>query len=102
MTRYQKNKTLVSQFLSFFAVKPEPAPKQEVFYNQKIGQENTVMIKFKANPPPTEGTWKIGETEVPVGADQGSFKSGSFTPGVCIFFHKIILKRFHSVRKIFF
>jgi len=61
--------------------KPEPAPKQEVFYNQKIGQENTVMIKFKANPPPTEGTWKIGETEVPVGADQGSFKSGSFTPG---------------------
>ena len=60
------------------------------------------MIKFKANPPPTEGTWKIGETEVPVGADQGSFKSGSFTPGVCIFFHKIILKRFHSVRKIFF
>ena len=60
------------------------------------------MIKFKANPPPTEGTWKIGETEVPVGADQGSFKSGSFTPGVCIFFQKIILKRFHSVRKIFF
>jgi len=39
------------------------------------------MIKFKANPPPTEGTWKIGETEVPVGADQGSFKSGSFLPG---------------------
>ena len=59
------------------------------------------MIKFKANPPPTEGTWKIGETEVPVGADQGSFKSGSFLPGVCIFF-QIILKIFHSVREIFF
>ena len=59
------------------------------------------MIKFKANPPPTEGTWKIGETEVPVGGDQGSFKSGSFLPGVCIFF-QIILKIFHSVREIFF
>jgi len=61
--------------------KPEPAPKPEVFYNQKIGAVQTVMIKFKANPAPTEGTWKIGETEVAVGGDQGSFKSSSFQVG---------------------
>ena len=61
------------------------------------------MIKFKANPPPTEGTWKIGETEVPVGADQGSFKSGSFTPGVCIFFPKNNIEKISQCAKnIFF
>ena len=82
----RKNTYLLISYFPPFAVKPEPAPKPEVFYNQKIGAVQTVMIKFKANPAPTEGTWKIGETEVAVGGDQGSFKSSSFQVGVCILF----------------
>jgi len=61
--------------------KPEAAPKKEVFYNQKIGEESIIRMKFKANPAPTEGAWTIGKTEVAIDSEQDGFKSSGFQVG---------------------
>jgi hypothetical protein len=34
----------------------------------KEGESNDVRIKFRANPKPEKGQWKLGDTVVPVGA----------------------------------
>ena len=34
----------------------------------KEGESNVVRFKFRANPKPTAGVWKLGEKSVPVGA----------------------------------
>ena len=34
----------------------------------KEGESNVVRFKFRANPMPTAGVWKLGEKSVPVGA----------------------------------
>jgi len=34
----------------------------------KDGETNTVRFQFMANPKPSSGVWKIGETTVPIGA----------------------------------
>ena len=48
------------------------------------GTEETIRIKFKANPKPTIGTWKIGETTVPIGASSvdSKFSSSQVNPAV--------------------
>ena len=35
----------------------------QTFYGLKEGHAETVTIKFEANPPPTEGLWKIAGVE---------------------------------------
>ena len=34
----------------------------------KEGESNVVRFKFRANPKPTAGVWKLGEKSVPIGA----------------------------------
>jgi len=63
--------------------KPEEGGKApEVFYGMQEGTEETIRIKFKANPKPTVGTWKIGETTVPIGASSvdSKFSSSQVNP----------------------
>ena len=50
-------------------VKPQSKPKMQTFYGLKEGSAETVTIKFEANPPPTEGMWKIEGIEIPLGAE---------------------------------
>jgi len=74
---------------------PEMKKQPEPFYNLKEGLENTIRMKFLANPAPTEGVWNIGETTVAVGASDldGKFQSSQITEtGVSTFLGKKILK----------
>ena len=64
--------------------------KPWVFYGLKEDHQETVRIKFKANPRPTEGKWMIGDVAVPVGGSEADFKSTDFTAGVNFKFCKII------------
>jgi len=48
--------------------KPDEKPDKQTFYGLKDGEENTVRFQFMANPKPSAGVWKIGETTVPIGA----------------------------------
>ena len=56
--------------------------KPWVFYGLKEDHQETVRIKFKANPRPTEGKWMIGDVAVPVGGTEAEFTSTDFTAGV--------------------
>jgi len=60
---------------------PEMKKAPETFYGNKEGQENTIRMKFLANPMPSEGKWNIGETSVPIGASdlEGKFQSSQIT-----------------------
>ena len=62
----------------------------------KEGEENTVRIKFRANPEPSEGAWKIGEISVPVAAASidNAFASSGFLKGVSRFFWPLKAKIF--------
>lgn len=55
----------------------------QTFYEMTEGESNMVWIKFRANPKPTTGQWKIGEVTVPVGATSidESFSSSQFVDG---------------------
>ena len=50
----------------------------------KEGEENDVRIKFRANPKPNMGQWKIGDISVPVGAAdvENKFQSSQIIDGV--------------------
>jgi len=48
--------------------KPDEKTEPETFYGMKEGESNVVRFKFRANPMPTAGVWKLGEKSVPVGA----------------------------------
>merc|ERR1712079_608874 len=48
--------------------KPDEKTEPEAFYGMKEGESNVVRLKFRANPMPTAGVWKLGEKSVPVGA----------------------------------
>jgi len=63
--------------------KPDNKEATETFYGMKEGEENTVRIKFRANPEPSEGAWKIGEISVPVAAASidNAFASSGFLKG---------------------
>jgi len=48
--------------------KPDEKTEPETFYGMKEGESNVVRFKFRANPKPTAGVWKLGEKSVPIGA----------------------------------
>merc|ERR1712008_324168 len=48
--------------------KPDEKTEPETFYGMKEGESNSVRFKFRANPKPTAGVWKLGEKSVPIGA----------------------------------
>jgi len=48
--------------------KPDEKIEPETFYGMKEGESNSVRFKFRANPKPTAGVWKLGEKSVPIGA----------------------------------
>ena len=54
--------------IPFFTVKPDEKSEPETFYGMKEGESNTIQFKFRANPKPTAGVWKLGKKSVPVGA----------------------------------
>ena len=70
--------------ITYFAVMPEVKKAPETFYGMKDGETNSVRIKFRANPKPSEGTWRIGEITVPIGAASvdNKFQSSPITDAV--------------------
>ena len=58
------------------AVPPEDMKKQ-TFYKMKEGESNEVRIKFRANPKPNAGQWRIGKVTTPIGAESTDQKFSS-------------------------
>ncbi len=67
-------------------VKPDDQATPSTFYGMKEGEENDVRIKFRANPKPNMGQWKIGDISVPVGAAdvENKFQSSQIIDGVSL------------------
>jgi hypothetical protein len=63
--------------------KPDDQATPSTFYGMKEGEENDVRIKFRANPKPNMGQWKIGDISVPVGAAdvENKFQSSQIIDG---------------------
>jgi len=59
---------------------PKKPNKVEKHYDLNLGQKNTILMAFSANPKPTVGVWTINGTKIPVsGSDVDSkYSSGAF------------------------
>ena len=71
----------------YFLVKPVEKPDKQTFYGLVVGLTNTVRVQFMANPKPSNGAWKIGETTFPIGAanSQNTLRSSQIEDGVSFF-----------------
>jgi hypothetical protein len=49
--------------------KPVPAQKIHEFYSLKVGQPNTIRMRFSANPKPTSGFWTINKNKLQIGTE---------------------------------
>ena len=78
-------------FYLYFLVKPDEKPDKQTFYGLKDGETNTVRFQFMANPKPSSGVWKIGETTVPIGAadTENTLTSSQIEDGVSFFLLEI-------------